>query len=131
MASSNGFAEFLDRGELDRHLRRMRTRYRRRRDALVAAFADQLPSATVEGIAAGLHAAVRLTDADDETAILENAIRRRIVLSVISQFEMEPVWGPPTLLIGYGQTPEATVHAGVAEIAEVIRASRRRACRTD
>ena len=31
------FADFLDRGEFDRHLRRMRPVYRRRRDALLAA----------------------------------------------------------------------------------------------
>ena len=37
------FADFLNRGELDRHLRRMRARYRRRRDALVEALAAALP----------------------------------------------------------------------------------------
>ena len=37
------FADFLDRGELDRHLRRMRARYRRRRDALVAALRRACP----------------------------------------------------------------------------------------
>ena len=31
----HAFADFIARGELDRHLRRMRARYRRRRDALV------------------------------------------------------------------------------------------------
>lgn len=36
-------ASFIDRGELDRHLRRMRLRYRRRRDRLVAAIGDHLP----------------------------------------------------------------------------------------
>jgi GntR family transcriptional regulator/MocR family aminotransferase len=34
------FASFLSRGELDRHLRRMRARYRRRRDLLVGAITD-------------------------------------------------------------------------------------------
>ena len=50
------FADFLARGELDRHLRRMRTRYRARRDVLVAAVAAELPEAEILGIAAGLHA---------------------------------------------------------------------------
>ena len=122
----HAFAEFLDRGELDRHLRRMRTRYRRRRDALVCALADELPDATVEGIAAGLHAAVRLTDDDDETAILEEARRRRIALGTIQQFAIEPTGGPPTILLGYAQTPEATIRAGVAEFADMVRALRRR-----
>jgi DNA-binding transcriptional MocR family regulator len=33
-------ADFVERGELDRHVRRMRLRYRRRRDVLVAALED-------------------------------------------------------------------------------------------
>ena len=37
------FADFLARGEFDRHLRRMRPVYRRRRDALLAALAERLP----------------------------------------------------------------------------------------
>ncbi len=48
------FTDFLGRGELDRHLRRMRLRYRRRRDALVRELARQLPELEVRGLAAGL-----------------------------------------------------------------------------
>ena len=48
-------ADFLARGELDRHLRRMRPVYRRRRDALLRALRDQLPELEPAGIAAGLH----------------------------------------------------------------------------
>ena len=36
-------ADLLERGELDRHLRRMRPIYRGRRDALLAALARHLP----------------------------------------------------------------------------------------
>ena len=63
------FADFVTRGELDRHLRRMRARYRARRDALIEAVAEELPEATVGGIAAGLHALVELPEGDDEQAI--------------------------------------------------------------
>ena len=37
------FADFLSRGEFDRHLRRMRPVYRRRRDALLDALHEFLP----------------------------------------------------------------------------------------
>ena len=43
----HAFADFLTRGELDRHLRRMRARYRSRRDALVDALTEALPEAAV------------------------------------------------------------------------------------
>jgi GntR family transcriptional regulator/MocR family aminotransferase len=49
------FADFLSRGEFDRHLRRMRPMYRSRRDALLTALARHLPELEPAGIAAGLH----------------------------------------------------------------------------
>jgi GntR family transcriptional regulator/MocR family aminotransferase len=99
------FADFLARGELDRHLRRMRAQYRRRRDLLVEALADALPEATVRGIAAGLHATVQLPDGYDEQAILDQARRRRIGLTTMRDFWVQPGTGPPTLLLGYDRIP--------------------------
>ena len=46
MPDQLALADLIERGELDRHLRRMRRRYRARRDALVAAVATHLPGAT-------------------------------------------------------------------------------------
>jgi GntR family transcriptional regulator/MocR family aminotransferase len=116
------FANFLARGELDRHLRRMRARYRRRRDLLVEALADALPEATVRGIAAGLHATVELPDGYDEQAILQQARRRRIDLTTMGDFWVQPGCGPPTLLLGYAQVSEHAIAAGVRELAEAARA---------
>ena len=45
---------------LDRHLRRMRVRYRERRDVLVRALERELPETRMGGIAAGLHVVVVL-----------------------------------------------------------------------
>jgi GntR family transcriptional regulator/MocR family aminotransferase len=118
------FASFLSRGDLDRHLRRMRARYRRRRDLLVEALADALPEATVRGIAAGLHATAELPDDYDEQAILDEAHRRRIGLTTMRDFWIEPGSGPPTLLLGYAQIPEPAITASVRELADAVRAAR-------
>ena len=69
------FAEFLARGHLDRHRRRMRLSYAARRAALIDALGRELPEATVRGIAAGLHVTVELSAADDERAILRRRVR--------------------------------------------------------
>jgi GntR family transcriptional regulator/MocR family aminotransferase len=119
----HALAGFLARGELDRHLRRMRVRYRARRDALVEALADALPEATVRGIAAGLHATVELPGGDDEHAILDEAGRRRIALATMSEYRVDAT-GPPTLLLGYAPVPEAAIRAGVRELADAVRAAR-------
>ena len=119
----HAFAHFLTSGELDRHLRRMRVRYRSRRDALVEALGDELPEARVEGIAAGLHATVRLPDGDDERAIAEEAARRHVAIEVMADYRTGMA-GAPTLLLGYGQIAEPSIRPGVAALADAIRATR-------
>jgi GntR family transcriptional regulator/MocR family aminotransferase len=120
LIDQRAFAQFLAGGELDRHLRRMRVHYRARRDALVQALADELPEATVEGIAAGLHATVRLPEGDDERAIVAEAERRRIALEPMDDYREGGATGPPTLLIGYGQIAEPSIRPGIRALAEVI-----------
>jgi GntR family transcriptional regulator/MocR family aminotransferase len=117
-------ADFIAKGELDRHLRRMRIRYRRRRDALVQALAETVPESSVGGIAAGLHVAIQLPDDDDEEAIVEEIRRRRVAVSSIGEFCIGVRKGPPTLLLGYAQASEGTIRSGLTEIAAAIEASR-------
>jgi GntR family transcriptional regulator/MocR family aminotransferase len=116
----HAFADFISRGELDRHLRRMRAHYRRRRDLLVRALADDLPEALVRGVAAGLHATAQLPDHYDEQAIIDAARRRRIDLTTMRDFWMAPAGRPPTLLLGYAQLPEAAIRASVRQVAEAV-----------
>ena len=122
----HAFADFLTRGELDRHLRRMRARYRARRDALVEALDEALPEATVRGVAAGLHVTVQLPDSDDEQAIREEARDRRIDLETMSDFRADQLGHPPALLLGYAQMTEPAIRAGVRELAQAVEAARGR-----
>lgn len=117
------FADFLTRGELDRHLRRMRARYRARRDALVEALADALPEAAVSGIAAGLHITVQLPEGVSEQAIREEAHHRRIELETMADYRPDASGRPPVLLLGYAQMPESAIRAGVQELANAVRAA--------
>ena len=48
-------AALMDSGELERQLRLVRRRHRRRRDVMIAAIERELPGARVHGAAAGLH----------------------------------------------------------------------------
>jgi GntR family transcriptional regulator/MocR family aminotransferase len=113
------FAHFLRRGDLDRHLRRMRLRYRRRRDAMIAALAESMPAATVRGIAAGLHVTVELPAGVDEAAVAAAARARGIALATMSDYWTGGSY-PPTLILGYCQMTEARLRAGVRELAAVV-----------
>jgi GntR family transcriptional regulator/MocR family aminotransferase len=125
LIEQHAFADFLTRGELDRHLRRMRPRYRARRDAIVDALADLLPDATVGGIAAGLHVIVRMPDGDDEAAIREEALRRRIEFSTMQvEYDSASAGGHAVLMLGYAQMSEPAIRAGVRELADAVHATR-------
>ena len=71
-------ADFIERGEHDRHLRRMRMVYRARRKALVTALAEHLPGAEIHGVEAGLHVNL-VVSGHSERAIRREAAARRIV----------------------------------------------------
>jgi GntR family transcriptional regulator/MocR family aminotransferase len=120
------FADLLTRGELDRHLRRMRARYRAKRDALVRALGEELPEAVVTGIAAGLHVTVQLPDGYDAQAIRDEAARRRIMFNSMNDYRLDGGATSTTLMLGYGSVPEPAIAPGVREIAEVVRAGRAR-----
>jgi GntR family transcriptional regulator/MocR family aminotransferase len=120
----HAFADFLARGQLDRHLRRMRARYRGRRDALVGALTEALPKAAVRGVAAGLHVTVELPDSYNEQAIKEEARDRRVELETMSDYRLEPRDRSPTLILGYAQMSEPAIRAGVHELAKAVRAAR-------
>ena len=122
----HAFADFLTRGELDRHLRRMRARYRGRRDALVDALTEALPDAAVLGVAAGLHVTVQLPDTDNEQSIQQEAHDRRVELETMSDYGLDTHARPPTVLLGYAQMPEPAIRAGVRELAKAIQATRTR-----
>ena len=119
----HAFADFLTRGELDRHLRRMRTRYRSRRDALVDALTEAIPEASVRGVAAGLHVTVQLPDGVNEQALRAQASARRIEFETMADYRSDDQEQPPVLLLGYAQMHESAIRAGVRELAEAVRAA--------
>ena len=86
-------ATFMAGGGYDRHIRRSRLRYRRRRDLLVAAL-DGVASVT--GISAGLHA---LVPVPDEREMIDRAAARGLALHGLGHF------GAATggLVIGYAR----------------------------
>jgi GntR family transcriptional regulator/MocR family aminotransferase len=114
-------ARLLETAAYDRHLRLARRRMAARRAALVAAVAEHLPAATrVEGLAAGLHAVVRLPAAVD-AATLTAAARGRDV----GVYPLAAEGRSDVLLLGYANLPEPALAEGVRRLAAALRASGR------
>jgi GntR family transcriptional regulator/MocR family aminotransferase len=112
------FADFVVRGEFDRHLRRMRPRYRRRRDLLLATLDRELPDFEPTGISAGLHLVTWLPPDLDETALVELAAARGLGVYGLRQYRMSP--GRGALLFGYGNLSETAVRDGIALLADAV-----------
>jgi GntR family transcriptional regulator/MocR family aminotransferase len=108
-------SRFVEGGELDRHLRRMRGRYRARRDALLAALAEHLPELGVEGIPAGLYLSGRLPRDVALGPLLARAWERDIGLLGYEH------GGVARLLLGYANLPEPSVAPGVRALADIVR----------
>lgn len=107
------FAYLLERGEIDRHLRRQRRRYAMQRETLLAALQSAFPNAAVEGAAAGLYLVLRLPTGVDERLVLEAAQRRGIVVAGLD--------GPqPGLVIGYANLPEPSVAPAVQALVACV-----------
>lgn len=112
-------ADFLARGEMDRHIRRTAIRYRERRDRLVSALTKHLPDWTVTGTAAGLHLVVHPAPTSDEAAVADLAVRSGLDARPLSRYALNGL-ATPGLVIGYGhQRPDALARA-VAELGTAI-----------
>lgn len=103
-------AHMMRSGEMERQLRFVRTRHRRRRDAMVAAIAEHLPGAVVHGVAAGLHLTVTFDTGVDDVELADAALARGVKVQPLSWHRQRP--GPPGLVLGYGaRTPTDIVEA--------------------
>jgi GntR family transcriptional regulator / MocR family aminotransferase len=113
--------DFIARGELDRHMRRMRPHYQQRREALLGALARGLPEGRPGGSAAGLYTPVELPDHVDEAALLAAAAERGVGMEGLSWHRFRD-GGPPGVLLGYGNLPPPAIEQGVRLLAEAYAA---------
>lgn len=113
-------ARFIDSGELERHLVRVRRLYRARRDALVAALTKELGgSVTIGPAEAGVHLLVGLPAGTDDVALAAAARARDLAVTALSpHYAIAP---KPGLLLGFGAMPEDRLAEGVRLLAPLIR----------
>ena len=111
--------DFIARGELDRHLRRMRLRYQSRREALLDALARHLPAVRPSGGAGGLFELIELPDGVDEASLVSAAAARGVGLDGLALLRFVP-GGPPGLVLGFAGMPEPALEQSVRLVAEAL-----------
>ena len=112
-------ADFISRGELDRHLRRMRLRYAERCAVLLSALARELPDWRPLPTGAGLHVLVELPAELDEPAVLTAAARRGVGLEGLSLHSYTGDCGPG-LVLGHASMAEPAIERGVRLVREAL-----------
>ena len=112
-------ADLITRGEFDRHLRRMRPVYRRRRDALLAALDRHLPWLEPAGVSAGLHLVTWLPPDLDEATVVGAARRAGVGIDAVGPYRIGHP-GPAGLIFGYATVSEQAIAEGVARLARAI-----------
>jgi GntR family transcriptional regulator/MocR family aminotransferase len=113
-------AELVTSGGLDRHIRRSRLRYRRRRDLLVASVAG-IPGLRPAGIAAGLHAVVELpVRGPSEPEVVERLAAAGVAVHGLGRYWSRPVRRRGALVVGYGTPPEHGYRAAVEALTATL-----------
>ncbi|WP_163795558.1 PLP-dependent aminotransferase family protein [Mycolicibacterium sediminis] len=120
-------ADFISKGSYDKHIRRMRLRYRRRRDRLVEALAPF--DVGISGLSAGLHLLLVLPPGS-EAEVLRRAGEAGIALSGLA-VSRHPDAGPETprtdgIVVNFGTPAEHAFGPAVDALCRVLASSLRR-----
>jgi GntR family transcriptional regulator/MocR family aminotransferase len=118
-------ARFIEAGSLARHIRRVRPRYRARRDALLAALGAAAPELTPLGAVAGLHLFLPLPAGVIEHEVIAAAREDGLRVEGAAKHWAERTPAPPAVLVGYGVLREATLDADVTALVAAVRAGGR------
>ncbi|WP_328614273.1 PLP-dependent aminotransferase family protein [Amycolatopsis sp. NBC_00355] len=109
-------ADLLDRGDYDRHVRRARQVYRKRRAELAARLAP------LDGIPAGLHALLPLASRQEEKRVLDAGLAAGLQLQGITTAGYWHSADRPEagLIIGYATPPQSAWRPALDALAEVL-----------
>ena len=118
-------AEFIAAHSYDRHVRRMRSEYRRRREHLAAQLAARVPAARLAGVPAGIQALVALPDGADPDRVTAAGLRRGLAFSALREYAASGGSAQPAaVVLGFGASPAtralADIDLAVAAIEDAI-----------
>ena len=115
--------EFLKQGHFARHLRRMRSAYLERRDALLRGLAQHCGDLVrVHNSDAGLHVTVLLREGVDDQDVAARLGRRGVAMLPLSNSYVGPT-RRQGLLLGFGCAPPERLFEATRVLGDVLRES--------
>jgi GntR family transcriptional regulator / MocR family aminotransferase len=125
-------AEFVAAHSYDRHVRRMRAEYRRRRERLAARLAARVPAARLAGVPAGIQALVILPAGSDPELAVAAGLRSGLSFQALYEYAAgaashPPASHPAAVVLGFGGSPAtralSDIDLAVAAIEECVAAA--------
>ena len=116
-------AELIAAGGYDRHIRRCRLEYQRRRAHLVAELHRRVPGARVAGVAAGLQALVELPAGLGEDEAVAAAREHGVAVEALAAYGATAEPHVPALVVGYGTPPGHAFTTAVARLCAALKAA--------
>ncbi len=119
-------AEFIEEGHFSAHLRRMRSIYMERRDALLDSIGRRLGGlVSVSGGLSGLHLPCFFEEPVDDVDLVARALAEGIVVRPLSMYYLGDERRRPGMNLGFAPVPAERVDGEVVRLARAIEGSRR------
>lgn len=112
--------DFITEGHFEQHIRKMRTLYAARQDALLNAIQDELNDVIDIGSSnAGLHLVARLPEGIDDRAVSDHLAEHGIIALPLSFYSNRSL-DQGGLLLGYGCVSEEEIYEGVQRMSDAF-----------
>lgn len=108
--------EFIRDGYFERHLNKMRMRYRAKHDLLLAGLEPFKKQFVISGEDAGLHLLLTAKGNVTEQELLERAAAEKVKAYGMSENMVEATMRKATVLLGFGSIDEAEMQEGLRRL---------------
>jgi GntR family transcriptional regulator / MocR family aminotransferase len=109
--------KFMSNGFWDRHLRKFRTSYKKRHDAIIDAVNGIMGNAVeIIGQGAGLHIVVRVPQKDSESELIELAKQSGVRVYQVSDYYLTNYDLSPLIMLGFGDLNPESIYSGIRRL---------------
>jgi GntR family transcriptional regulator/MocR family aminotransferase len=117
-------AHLIETGDFDRHIRRMRANYQRRRNELLGLLNQRTPSIRPVGIAAGMQVILSLPSEMTEELVIAEAFRRDLLLHALSPYRIRLAsTRMHAVIAGYGTPSQSSFRPAIGALANALEAA--------
>lgn len=115
MMEQKVLCRFIEEGYFERHLNKMRTIYKKKRDALVKAIDELGCNITILGADAGLHLLLHIPNKMTEDQLISSALLQGVKVYGMTKyyFENAALTSVPTILLGFAAMEEPKIEPSV------------------